>query len=190
MGATISRLWTPEPIWVGLIGLRSAGKTAIVYRLSGNKAPVTPSMDSESPQYYKIMYRLTARTAVTTALVHQASQQFDLLDYTGEPKIRPAWRSFMTRVHAVVFVIDSSDRETLPEAKTELSYLLKEEMLDHQPFLIFANKQDYPVSNTLTTCKAGTNVEQKAMSAAELTEYLGIQQYRERDLKCVCISFS
>lgn len=55
----------------------------------------------------------------------------------------------MTRVHAVVFVIDSSDRETLTEAKTELLYLLKEIMLDHQPFLIFANKQDYPVSNTL-----------------------------------------
>lgn len=55
----------------------------------------------------------------------------------------------MTRVHAVVFVIDSADRGTLTEAKTELSYLLKEEMLDHQPFLIFANKQDNPVSNTL-----------------------------------------
>ncbi|SPJ78134.1 probable ADP-ribosylation factor [Fusarium torulosum] len=156
MGATISRLWTPEPIWVGLIGLRSAGKTAIVYRLSGNKAPVTPSVDT-----------------VDTTSVHQASQQFHLLDYTGEPKIRPCWRSFMTRVHAVVFVIDSSDRETLPEAKTELLYLLKEIMLDHQPFLIFANKQDYP----------------KAMSAAELTEFLDIQQYLERDLKC-CVQGS
>lgn len=53
MGAIISRLWAPEPIWVGLVGIQSAGKTAIVYRLSGNKAPVTPSTDSESPQYYK-----------------------------------------------------------------------------------------------------------------------------------------
>lgn len=55
----------------------------------------------------------------------------------------------MTRVHAIVFVIDSADRDTLSEAKTELSYLLKEIMLDHQPFLIFANKQDNPVSNKL-----------------------------------------
>ncbi|KIL85941.1 hypothetical protein FAVG1_10910 [Fusarium avenaceum] len=151
MGATISRLWTPEPIWVGLVGIQSAGKTAIVYRLSGNNATVTPSTDT-----------------VTSTQVHQASQDFDLLDYTSDPRVRPAWRSFMTRVHAVVFVIDSADRDTLPEAKTELSYLLKEIMLDHQPFLIFANKQDNP----------------KAMSAIELTEFLDIQQYLERDLKC------
>ncbi|CAJ0554486.1 Ff.00g129990.m01.CDS01 [Fusarium sp. VM40] len=151
MGATISRLWTPEPILVGFVGIQSAGKTAIAYKLSGNKAPVIPSTDT-----------------VTSNPVQQANQHFNLLDYTSEPKIRPAWRSFMTRVHAVVFVIDSADRGTLTEAKTELSYLLKEEMLDHQPFLIFANKQDNP----------------KAMSAAELTEFLDIQQYLERDLKC------
>ncbi|KAH7251415.1 ADP-ribosylation factor family-domain-containing protein [Fusarium tricinctum] len=156
MGGTISRLWTSEPIWVGLVGIQSAGKTAIVYRLSGNNAPVTPSTDT-----------------VTSTPIYQASQHFDLLDYTSEPKIRPAWRSFMTRVHAVVFVIDSTDRDTLPEAKTELLYLLKEIMLDHQPFLIFANKQDIP----------------KAMSTAELTEFLDIQQYLDRDLKC-CVQGS
>jgi signal recognition particle receptor subunit beta len=92
---------------------------------------------------------LIKKIAVTSTPIYQASQHFDLLDYTSEPKIRPAWRSFMTRVHAVVFVIDSTDRDTLPEAKTELLYLLKEIMLDHQPFLIFANKQDIPVSNNL-----------------------------------------
>lgn len=49
MGATFSQFWAPPPVTVGLIGLRSAGKTTIVHKLSGNPDPVTPSVESESP---------------------------------------------------------------------------------------------------------------------------------------------
>jgi hypothetical protein len=47
MGATVSQLWAPPPITVGLIGLRSAGKTTMVHKLSGNSDPVKPSIESE-----------------------------------------------------------------------------------------------------------------------------------------------
>lgn len=49
MGATVSQLWAPEPIAIGFIGLRSAGKTMIVHKLSGNQEPAMPSVESESP---------------------------------------------------------------------------------------------------------------------------------------------
>lgn len=48
----------------------------------------------------------------------------------------------MSRLQAVMFVIDSIDREALQEAKVELGWLLKEDMLEQQPFLVLANKQD------------------------------------------------
>uniref|UniRef100_A0A0D2YK63 ADP-ribosylation factor n=1 Tax=Fusarium oxysporum (strain Fo5176) TaxID=660025 RepID=A0A0D2YK63_FUSOF len=51
----------------------------------------------------------------------------------------------MSRLRGVVFVIDSTDRDALQEAKAELVGLLKEEMLEQQPFLVLANKQDDPV---------------------------------------------
>jgi signal recognition particle receptor subunit beta len=51
----------------------------------------------------------------------------------------------MSRLQAVVFVIDSTDKDALPEVKMELAGLLKEDMLDQQPFLVLANKQDDPV---------------------------------------------
>ncbi|PNP58454.1 hypothetical protein FNYG_15117 [Fusarium nygamai] len=151
MGATISQLWAPPPITIGLIGLRSAGKTTIVHKLSGNSDPVMPSMET-----------------VEITSVFQGNQQFKLFDYAGNPHWRPCWRSFMSRLQAVVFVIDSTDRDALQEAKTELVGLLKEDMLEQQPFLVLANKQDDP----------------KAMSVAELTEYLDLQQHLDRPSKC------
>lgn len=48
----------------------------------------------------------------------------------------------MSRLQAVAFVIDSTDMDALQEAKTELVGLLKEDMLEQQPFLVLANKQD------------------------------------------------
>ncbi|EXL92944.1 ADP-ribosylation factor family-domain-containing protein [Fusarium oxysporum II5] len=151
-------LWAPEPIAIGFIGLRSAGKTTIVHKLSGNQEPAMPSVESESP----------FPTTVEITPVFQGNQQFKLFDYAGNPHWRPCWRSFMSRLRGVVFVIDSTDREALQEAKLELVGLLKEEMLEQQPFLVLANKQDDP----------------KAMSAAELTEYLDIQHYLDKSSKC------
>ncbi|KAI3579951.1 ADP-ribosylation factor 1-like protein [Fusarium oxysporum f. sp. albedinis] len=151
MGATVPQLWAPEPIAIGFIGLRSAGKTTIVHKLSGNQEPVMPSVET-----------------VEITPVFQGNQQFKLFDYAGNPHWRPCWRSFMSRLRGVVFVIDSTDREALQEVKVELVGLLKEEMLEQQPFLVLANKQDDP----------------KAMSAAELTEYLDIQQYLDKSSKC------
>ncbi|KAF5589628.1 ADP-ribosylation factor [Fusarium pseudocircinatum] len=125
MGATFSQLWVPSPITVGLIGLRSAGKTTIVHKLSGNSDPVMPSIET-----------------VEITPVFQGTQQFKLFDYAGNPHWRPCWRSFMSRLQAVVCVIDSTDRDALQEAKMELVGLLKEDMLEQQPFLVLANKQD------------------------------------------------
>ncbi|KAG5760578.1 hypothetical protein H9Q72_011319 [Fusarium xylarioides] len=151
MGATVSQFWAPPPITVGLIGLRSAGKTTIVHKLSGNSDPVMSSIET-----------------VEITSVFQGNQQFKLFDYAGNPHWRPCWRSFMSRLQAVVFVIDSIDREALQEAKVELIGLLKEDMLEQQPFLVLANKQD----------------DLKAASFAELIQYLDIQQYLDKPSKC------
>lgn len=44
-------------------------------------------------------------------------------------------------VKAVVFVIDSSDKQRLPEALSELSKLMSEKELKDAALLILANKQ-------------------------------------------------
>jgi ADP-ribosylation factor 6 len=87
----------------------------------------------------------TVTVEITQVYPSGSNQQFNVFDYAGNPHWRPCWRSFMSRLQAVVFVIDSTDREALQEAKWELVGLLKEDMLEQQPFLVLANKQDDPV---------------------------------------------
>merc|ERR1712232_187147 len=64
----------------------------------------------------------------------------------------------------LIFVVDSNDRDRVEEAREELAKVLEEEEMRDAVLLIFANKQDLPNS----------------MTAAEVTEKLGLQSMRNR----------
>merc|ERR1712065_76175 len=57
-------------------------------------------------------------------------------------KARPYWRNYFEQTDALVFVIDSADRQRLEESGEELNTLLEEEKMAGVPVLVFANKQD------------------------------------------------
>lgn len=65
---------------------------------------------------------------------------------------------------AVIYVVDSADRERIPTSRAELLSLLAEEELQDCKLLVFANKQDQP----------------NAMSAAEVSEALGLHTLKGR----------
>lgn len=62
-------------------------------------------------------------------------------DLGGQTSIRPYWRCYYANTSAVVYVVDSNDRERLPVAKAELLAMLSEEELVGAKLLVFANKQ-------------------------------------------------
>lgn len=70
--------------------------------------------------------------------------KFQVWDLAGQKGIRPYWRSYYPDTKAVIFVIDSTDKEKLGTAKEELLLILEEEELKGVPVLVFANKQDLP----------------------------------------------
>jgi ADP-ribosylation factor-like protein 1 len=55
---------------------------------------------------------------------------------------RPLWRCYYPGTNAVIFVIDSTDKERIDTVKQELYFVLEEEELKNAPFVILANKQD------------------------------------------------
>lgn len=65
----------------------------------------------------------------------------------------------------LIFVVDSNDRERVGEAMEELSRMLAEDELRDAVLLVFANKQDLP----------------NAMTAAEITDKLGLHSLRNRN---------
>eukprot|EP00930_Biecheleria_cincta_P027047 TRINITY_DN19003_c0_g1_i1.p1 TRINITY_DN19003_c0_g1~~TRINITY_DN19003_c0_g1_i1.p1 ORF type:complete len:340 (-),score=41.96 TRINITY_DN19003_c0_g1_i1:39-1058(-) len=65
-------------------------------------------------------------------------------DLGGQDKIRILWRHYYPGLKGLIFVVDSNDRDRLPEARDELNLLLAEAHLDGIPLLVLANKQDLP----------------------------------------------
>ena len=60
--------------------------------------------------------------------------------------MRTVWKHYYTSVKGVIFVLDSSNVERIPEARDELHAVLAEQELKQVPILILANKQDLPES--------------------------------------------
>jgi len=110
-----------------MVGLDAAGKTTILYRLKlGEVVTTMPTIgfNVETVQYRKI--------------------NFTVWDIGGQDRIRPLWRHYFSNTHAIIFVIDSSDRSRIEEAAGELHSMLNEEELRSAALLVFANKQDLP----------------------------------------------
>ena len=85
-------------------------------------------------------------------------------DLGGQSSIRPYWRCYYPNTDAIIFVVDSSDVERLELAKDELFAMLGEEDLKDAILLIMANKQD----------------QKGALSAAQLSEAMGLASIRNR----------
>lgn len=130
-----------------MLGLDSAGKTTILYRLQiGEVVTTIPTIgfNVETVQYKNI--------------------KFQVWDLGGQTSIRPYWRCYYADTKAVVYVVDSSDRERLEINKVELLAMLAEEELVDAKLLVFANKQDQP----------------DAMTPAEVSEGLGLDTLKGR----------
>ena len=75
---------------------------------------------------------------------------------------RPLWRHYYQNTDALIFVVDSNDRERMYECKEELQRFLGEEELRDTSVLVLANKQDLP----------------NAMSVDEITQVLELHSVK------------
>lgn len=119
-----------------------------------------------------ILYKLKLGEIVTTIptigfnveTVQYKNINFTVWDVGGQDKIRPLWRHYFQNTQGLIFVVDSNDRDRVSEAAEELQKMLREDELRDAKLLIFANKQDIP----------------NAMTVAQVTESLGLQQLNNR----------
>merc|ERR1711892_525732 len=152
MGSMFTKLFdsliSKKEMRVLMVGLDSAGKTTILYKLKlGEIVTTIPTIgfNVETVEYKNI--------------------GFTVWDVGGQDKIRPLWRHYFQNTQAVIFVVDSNDRERVSEARDELARMLNEDELREAVLLVFANKQDLP----------------RAMNAAEITDKLGLHSMKNRN---------
>jgi ADP-ribosylation factor 1/2 len=130
-----------------MVGLDGAGKTTILYKLKLDQTVTTiPTI------------------GFNVDTVNYNGINLTIWDIGGQEKIRYLWRQHYRNIEGIIFVVDSTDRVRIGEAKEELQQMLKEEQLKDVTLVVLANKKDLP----------------NAMSINEITELLGLHSLGSR----------
>lgn len=130
MGSVLSlfeSLFAKKKATILMVGLDAAGKTTILVKLKLNEVPETvPTLgfNVETVEYRSVV--------------------FHLWDVGGQERLRSLWRYYYEGATAIIFVIDSHDRDRLGVAKQELEVLLSDPTLVNAVLLVLCNKQDLP----------------------------------------------
>ena len=70
----------------------------------------------------------------------------NIWDIGGQEKIRKLWSYYFNNCDALIYVVDSSDIDRIEEASEEFWKVANHDEMIGKPTLIFANKQDRPIS--------------------------------------------
>ncbi|XP_020773849.1 ADP-ribosylation factor-like protein 4D [Boleophthalmus pectinirostris] len=141
-----------QSLHIVVIGLDSAGKTSLLYRLKLKefvKTIPTKGFNTE-----KIKVAMGASRAIN----------FQVWDVGGQDKLRPLWKSYTRRTDGIVFVVDSTEMERMEEARVELHKITRTSENQGVPVLILANKQDQESALSVTEVE-------KMLAIHELTMY-------------------
>eukprot|EP00163_Fabomonas_tropica_P010708 TRINITY_DN20959_c0_g1_i1.p1 TRINITY_DN20959_c0_g1~~TRINITY_DN20959_c0_g1_i1.p1 ORF type:complete len:181 (+),score=49.42 TRINITY_DN20959_c0_g1_i1:69-611(+) len=131
-----------------MLGLDAAGKTTVLYKLRlGEVVNTIPTIGFNVEE------------------VKYKNLKMSVWDVGGQDKIRPLWHHYYEGTEALIFVVDSADRERVAEAREVLYRTLADDLLRSSLLLVYANKQDLP----------------GAMSPSELASELGLHNLRSRN---------
>ncbi|XP_064404166.1 ADP-ribosylation factor-like protein 6 [Halichondria panicea] len=121
------------------VGLDNSGKTTIINQLK----PDTSKCQN-----------ITPTIGFSVDIFTHANLSFTVFDMSGQGRYRGLWEHYYKDVHAVMFVVDSSDKLRLPVAKDELDQLLAHPDVAgrHLPILLLANKSDLRESLSHIQC--------------------------------------
>ncbi|KAL6707792.1 ADP-ribosylation factor-like protein 8B-A [Coniothyrium glycines] len=160
------RLFWATEMDITMIGLQNAGKTSLLRVLAGGEFTV-----DSIPTVGFNMKR-----------VQKGHVTLKCWDLGGQPRFRSMWERYCRGVNAIVFIVDSADKEALPVAREELNLLLEKPALEGIPLLVLGNKSDLP--NKLTVDELIEALNLKAVSHREVSCY-GISAKEETNLDAV-----
>lgn len=131
-----------KEIRVLLIGIDGAGKTTIFKRFTDSDDDAAESSNSAESGVY------TPTIGYSVESIKYESSVINLWDVGGREQLRHLWSAYFTNTQVVIFVLDSTCKDRVDEARRELHSMLTNDSLHSAIFLVLANKQDLP--NTMT----------------------------------------
>ncbi|XP_034042301.1 ADP-ribosylation factor-like protein 6 isoform X1 [Thalassophryne amazonica] len=146
--------------WLGLrkkevnvlcLGLDNSGKTTIINQLK------PANMQAQE---------IVPTIGFNIEKFKSSSLSFTVFDMSGQSRYRNLWEHYYKESHAIIFVIDSSDKLRTVVTKEELETLLNHEDIRSRkiPVLFFANKMDL----------------QDAMSSVKVSQLLCLENIKDK----------
>ena len=149
-------LFWKEEMELTLVGLQYSGKTTFVNVIA-------------SGQFNEDMI---PTVGFNMRKVSKGNVTIKIWDIGGQPRFRSMWERYCRGVSAIVFMVDSGDRDKLEDAKNELHNLLEKPQLLGIPVLVLGNKRDLD----------------NALDEKELIERMNLAAIQDREVCCYSIS--
>lgn len=173
MGALFSKKFL-KTRQVALLGLDSAGKSTLLYRL------------------YRGVVMETSPTIGFNVVTLDLDKKTSLIvwDVGGQGAMQANWRYHLEGCKALVFVVDASDHSRMEEAKKALKKVLSDQNMKGVPLMVLANKSDLP--NVLTVSEVSKQLDMESykdriweIQACSALKGLGLQQALQSVIRLV-----
>ncbi|XP_040203392.1 ADP-ribosylation factor-like protein 14 [Rana temporaria] len=111
-----------------ILGLDAAGKSTVLYKFK-----------------FKEPFSTIPTVGFNVEMIQTAKRlQLTIWDVGGQEKLRSLWCHYFENTDGLVYVVDSTNKETLDESKKEFQRILQNELIKNVPVVVLANKQDLP----------------------------------------------
>ncbi|RZF34329.1 hypothetical protein LSTR_LSTR008868 [Laodelphax striatellus] len=118
-----------------ILGLDNAGKTTY---LEAAKTKFTKNYKEMHPS------KITTTVGLNIGKIDVAGIRLNFWDLGGQVELQSLWDKYYAESHALIYIVDTSDRERIPDSKETFDKMISSESLTGVPLLVLANKQDIP----------------------------------------------
>nr|CAD7602437.1 unnamed protein product [Timema genevievae] len=116
-----------------ILGLDNAGKTTY---LEAAKTKFTRNYKGMNPS------KITTTVGLNIGKIDIAGIRLNFWDLGGQEELQSLWDKYYAESHALIYIVDSSDRDRIPDSKEAFDKMISSESLIGVPLLVLANKQD------------------------------------------------
>lgn len=119
--------------FVLILGLDNSGKTTFLEHARCNFNKNYKNID---------LNRIASTVGLNVGKIDTNGVILNFWDLGGQKELQLLWDKYFLEAHAIVWVVDSSDRDRLNESIEAFNSIIKNELLDNLPLLFVINKQD------------------------------------------------
>ncbi|KAK3927644.1 ADP-ribosylation factor-related protein 1 [Frankliniella fusca] len=116
-----------------ILGLDNAGKTTY---LESAKTQLLRQYQGMNPS------KITSTVGLNIGRVVVGGIALNFWDLGGQQELQSLWDKYYAESHAVIYIVDSSDRDRISESKETFDKMISTQSLQGVPLLVLANKQD------------------------------------------------